>query len=258
MSTMEAPSTYSYNKPAANAAANDNDNAKTTSTASFASKSIPSAPFLGDLKSQEDTTVPRNASTVEEQSLLSTMSDIISTVVEDERQVEKDQMEQDEEDTNVDIIRKSLGMNDHSCCLRHPNQVVCEYTSAYMFDRVQPCRVCSSERRAGSQSSSPDNSTDMARVIGDIQQLQADKRQWRNKTNIMFHGKTSYKSSTRSSIVVQEYDDATDEVPLTDEQWKDLVRQRVLQVDGWEQSTSLKDNPLCERYFRMLQMGKFN
>jgi hypothetical protein len=98
----------------------------------------------------------------------------------------------------------------------------------------------------------------MARVIGDIQQLQADKRQWRNKTNIMFHGKTSYKSSTRSSIVVQEYDDATDEVPLTDEQWKDLVRQRVLQVDGWEQSTSLKYNPLCERYFRMLQMGKFN
>lgn len=253
-SMTSARSTYSYNNKSSRM------EAKVSATASVASKSIPSAPFLGDLRGDDDTSSMPPMQHREEQSLLSAMSDIVSTVVEDEKQLFQDhQMELLEENENAEMIKKSLGMNDHSCCLHHPNQLICEYTEAYKYDKVQPCRVCSSERRAGGgshSSSSPDNSMDMARVIGDIQQLQSDKRQWRNKTNIMFHGKTSYKSSTRTNIVVEGSTDDNLLLPLTDEEWEDLVRQRVLQVDGWEKKSALKYNPLCERYFRMLQMGK--
>eukprot|EP00980_Cylindrotheca_fusiformis_P019678 scaffold6870_cov121-Cylindrotheca_fusiformis.AAC.5 len=238
MSTTDAPSMYSYRSGHTEAKA---------STGSYGSKSFPSAPLLHDMKSDGGDSIPPRSKT-EEQSLLSVMSDIHSSVAEDEQ----------EDNKNVALIRRSLGLNDHSCCLRHPNQLVCEYTSAYKYDKVMPCLVCSSERRAGSLSSSADNSTEMAVLIGDIQQLQSDRKQWRKKTNVMYHGRTSYRSSSRSILGLDNGDDGDDDEPLTDEQWERLVRQRVRQVDGWEHRTALKHNPLCERYFRMLQMGEYS
>lgn len=146
----------------------------------------------------------------------------------------------------MSTLQDCLGMNDQKCCLRHPNQVICQ-SAGYKHDKVSVCHICASENKAGAKSSQ----ADMAKVIGDIQQLQSNKHEWREKTNIMYHGK-SYVSGefsvvSEDSTIVEEY--------MTDEQWTELVRLRVNQVQSWNKKNALKYNPICARYFKMLRIG---
>jgi hypothetical protein len=160
---------------------------------------------------------------------------------------------------NQDVIRKFLGSSENCCCLRHPNQLVREYTPVYKFDKVRVCRICNSENRAGGSRSLPNGN--MAHVIGDIQQLQANKQEWRKKTNVMYHGKSEVSRSSVMSIM--SHDDVDDEEdlkedPLTDEEWMEQVRQRVLQVQAWESRSCLKYNPKVAKYFRMMKFGTWH
>mmetsp|Transcript_10367 Transcript_10367/g.25014 ORF Transcript_10367/g.25014 Transcript_10367/m.25014 type:complete len:2030 (-) Transcript_10367:938-7027(-) len=275
-STKEAPpSVYSYNH-------HQDD--------SSVSKSIPSAPHLGDLQDSKGSLLSPNYS-VDHQSLPSAMTDINSMmipemneptvykdsedddddeymeeeVIEYEEDYTEEEVEEEDEqgDVNMNIIRSSLGMNDQSCCLRHPNQLICEYSPSFRFDLVNSCKVCSSERQAGSSqsTSSLGASKEMARVIGDIQQLQSNKSQWRQKTNLMYYGdESSYRSSTRTNVVSNTTGGANKKdgnfvVPLLERDWKDGVLRRVDQVQIWEKVTALKYNPRSARFFRMLKMG---
>lgn len=267
-STKDAPtSIYSYNL--------END--------SSLSKSIPSAPPLGDLQDSNGNLLSPNYSV--DRSLPSAMTDINSMMIpeieeptvykdsdgsdeymeeevmeyEEEEYVEEEVEEVDEEgDANMNIIRSSLGMNDESCCLRHPNQLICEYSPTFRFDLVNTCMVCASEKQAGSTQSASSLSPYkvMAKVIGSIQQLQSDKTQWRQKTNLMYHGDEFYRTSSKSRIG-EKSKDGNPVVPLLERDWKNQVFRRVEQVQSWEKVTALKYNPRSARFFRMLKMGEF-
>ncbi|CAJ1939151.1 unnamed protein product [Cylindrotheca closterium] len=273
LSTKKAPpSVYSYNQ-------------NYQEDGSSLSRSIPSAPHLVDLHDSKGNILSPNYSIDHSLSLPSAMTDINSMMIPemDEPSVYRDTYEDDDEymeeevieyeeeeyteeeveegDVNMNIIRSSLGMNDQSCCLRHPNQLICEYSPSFRFDLVNTCKVCSSERQAGSSqsTSSLGASKEMAKVIGDIQQLQSNKSQWRRKTNLMYYGDSSYQSSTRTDVVNNtdgnNKKDANLVVPLLESDWKNQVIRRVDQIQSWEKVTALKYNPRSARFFRMLKMG---
>ena len=83
-----------------------------------------------------------------QETVISGVSDIISILEE---------QQQPESNMNQDTIRKCLGMNDNCCCLRHPNQLICEYTPVYKFDKIKHCRICASESRAGGSTNDQPN-----------------------------------------------------------------------------------------------------
>jgi hypothetical protein len=72
------------------------------------------------------------------------MPDITNTVV-DREQFEYVRQHEEENNSNMVTIRRCLGMNEQNCCIRHPNRLVCEYTTAYKFDTVRLCKSCSYE-----------------------------------------------------------------------------------------------------------------
>jgi hypothetical protein len=175
----------------------------------------------------------------------------------------------------LDIIQRHLGVDEKGRCLRHPNQTICGKVNEHRFGSVLLCRICESEIMAGGQK----QRRSMAIVIGALKTMQKDRRQWREKTKLMHHGKAyqsdeeSFSSDDLRSTGTASLDgmlkfcESVDDDQLTkgdhehdydndDAEWKDEVYARVAQVRAWDGKAALKCNPIYAKYFRMQEYGE--
>ena len=193
----------------------------------------------------------------------------------------------EETSEELDVIQRYLGVCEKGKCLRHPNQRVCgRVVPKHRFALVHSCRICQSEQMAGGGKR---QRRSMAPVIADLKTMQRDRRQWREKTKLMHHGRDyssdedSFASGMSSSISADgmmsfcatsmefnscdtgSCDDGDGEhqlaesqitIDFDDEEWKDEVSARVAQVRAWDLKAALKCSPIYAKYFRMQNYGK--
>ena len=194
----------------------------------------------------------------------------------------------EETSEELDVIQRYLGVCEKGKCLRHPNQRVCgRVVPKHRFALVHSCRICQSEQMAGGGKR---QRRSMAPVIADLKTMQRDRRQWREKTKLMHHGRDyssdedSFASGMSSSISADgmmsfcatsmefnscdtgSCDDGDGEhqlaesqitIDFDDEEWKDEVSARVAQVRAWDLKAALKCSPIYAKYFRMQNYGKY-
>ena len=194
----------------------------------------------------------------------------------------------EETSDELDVIQRYLGVCEKGKCLRHPNQRVCgRVVPKHRFALVHSCRICQSEQMAGGGKR---QRRSMAPVIADLKTMQRDRRQWREKTKLMHHGRDyssdedSFASGMSSSISADgmmsfcatsmefnscdtgSCDDGDGEhqlaesqitIDFDDEEWKDEVSARVAQVRAWDLKAALKCSPIYAKYFRMQNYGKY-
>jgi hypothetical protein len=84
-----------------------------------------------------------------------------------------------------ELIRLHLGVDDKGRCLRHPNQHITSKVDKHRFESIHICLICDSEIQAGGLY----QRKSMKNVIDALNDLQGDKVAWREKTNILYHGK---------------------------------------------------------------------
>ncbi|CAJ1933531.1 unnamed protein product [Cylindrotheca closterium] len=150
-------------------------------------------------------------------------------------------------------LRMNLGMDNFGMCLRHPNIQICSKRCTKKLAPVQICRICKSERLAGGKYAQP---KEVGAIVNQIQKLQRDKKAWHQRTNVLYYGKdydaihpsTRDESSERKPI-------APKKRKMTSEEWEQGIRQRVKQVQAWDSSNSLRNNPVYAKYFRLLEIG---
>jgi len=194
----------------------------------------------------------------------------------------------EETSDELDVIQRHLGVCEKGKCLRHPNQRVCgRVVPKHRFALVHSCRICQSEQMAGGGKR---QRRSMAPVIADLKTMQRDRRQWREKTKLMHHGRDyssdedSFASGMSSSISADgmmsfcatsmefnscdtgSCDDGDGEhqlaesqitIDFDDEECKDEVSARVAQVRAWDLKAALKCSPIYAKYFRMQNYGKY-
>lgn len=174
----------------------------------------------------------------------------------------------EEASEETDLIQQRLGVDEKGHCLRHPNQVVCGKVEQHRFSTIHTCRICGSEQKAGGAR----QRKSMVMVIDALKTMQQDKKQWREKTKIMHHGKTDRDDEISvdddmdgSKKSLDSFDevlafckdiDEGEEGPIEDAEWKDLVNLRVAQVRAWDAKAALRCNPVYAKFFRMLNLGK--
>jgi hypothetical protein len=167
-----------------------------------------------------------------------------------------DRMLFDDRKTNGDfnsILRMHLGMDNFGMCLRHPNNQICSEQCTLKLATVQTCLICKSERLAGGKYQQP---KDLSNIVGQIQKLQSNKREWHQRTNVLYNGKDydSIQASTRDETL--DYDEI--QMPrksVTVDAWKQGILDRLRQVQAWDSKNALRNNPVYAKYFRLLEIG---
>jgi hypothetical protein len=167
-----------------------------------------------------------------------------------------DRMLFDDSKTNGDfnnILRTHLGMDNFGMCLRHPNNQTCSEQCTLKLATVQTCLICKSERLAGGKYQQP---KDLKNVVGQITKLQSNKREWHQRTNVLYDGKDydSIRASTRDETL--DHDEI--QMPrksVTVDTWKQGILDRLRQVQAWDSKNALRNNPVYAKYFRLLEIG---
>eukprot|EP00980_Cylindrotheca_fusiformis_P027137 scaffold19016_cov147-Cylindrotheca_fusiformis.AAC.1 len=160
-------------------------------------------------------------------------------------------------------LRTHLGMDGFGMCLRHPNNTICSESSARKLAPVQSCRICKSEQLAGGNLYHPQTTKDLKSVIGQIQKLQHNKKEWHQRTNVMYHGREFDEASSSNNLLLDEttaYETVPVQLPnakeVSVEEWKCGILDRLQQVRLWNSKKSnLRNNPVYAKYFRLLEIG---
>ena len=121
------------------------------------------------------------------------------------------------------FLRKILGIDRMGMCIRHPNQFI---TSSKHF-------VLTRE--------SHDNFSTVVKSCPSCR-IEASKE----GSGHMQHDRPDAKDATELD---------TDDKILTQNEWIDFARFRILQVRSWENRFALKSHPIFRRYFKMLHVG---
>jgi hypothetical protein len=191
-----------------------------------------------------------------------------------------------------ELIRRHLGVDDKGRCLRHPNQHVTGKVDKHRFESIHVCLICDSEIQAGGLY----QRKSMKNVIDALNELQGDKVAWREKTNILYHGKAydpqeddhdhdnhnlnnkdgndgnSVSSDNSLTHMLEFFDKGEDEKKkkknktieeeedeiADDEVWKNEVSLRVGHVRAWDGQMALRQNPTYAKYFRMMNVGTYH
>lgn len=171
-----------------------------------------------------------------------------------------DHMLFDDSKTDEDVnnnLRTHLGMDSFGMCLRHPNNQTCSEECTLKLATVKICLICKSERLAGGKFQQP---KDLKNVVGQIQKLQNNKREWHQRTNVLYHGKDY--EGIRASTLVSTIDETLehDEVRMptksvSPDAWKQAILDRLKQVQAWDSKNILRNNPVYANYFRLLELG---
>ncbi|KAL3944459.1 MAG: hypothetical protein SGBAC_001487 [Bacillariaceae sp.] len=150
-------------------------------------------------------------------------------------------------------LRMNLGMDNFGTCLRHPNNQICSEPCVKKLAPVQFCRICKSERLAGGKYAQP---KELGAVVNQIQKLQSNKKAWHQRTNVLYYGKDydSIHPSTRDETSVRK-SIAPANGKMTSEVWEQGILERVKQVQAWDSSNSLRNDPIYAKYFRLLEIG---
>jgi hypothetical protein len=185
-----------------------------------------------------------------------------------------------------ELIRCHLGVDDKGRCLRHPNQHVTGKVDKHRFESIRICLICDSEIQAGGLY----QRKSMKNVIDALNELQGDKVAWREKTNILYHGKAfdpqeddhdnehdndnnkdandGHSNSSDNSLThtleffdkaknnktIEEEDDENED----DQAWKEEVSRRAAHVRAWDGKMALRQNPTYAKYFRMMNVGTYH
>ena len=187
------------------------------------------------------------------------------------------------------FICKNFGMDRSGMCIRHPNQIIFDIPqqsigmTEYQNHHVNTCRICRSESKGGGDGNVRRHQPAMINVINEVQKMQSNRKEWKKRTGILgmkssHHVILGMKSShhvlqirsNRNSLKMNEDDslddddddDSGDEFGgendddcLTEKEWEELARFRIIQVRVWQDYFGIKHHPFFCHYFKMLQVG---
>ena len=168
------------------------------------------------------------------------------------------------------FVLKIFGMDRSGMCVRHPNQLIgmteCQHYA------VNTCRICRSESQGGDDGRIRRHQPAMINVIEEVQQLQADRTEWKRRTSILgmrsSHHSLQIRLSARTFRINDDdsfYDDDGSDNEFGDEsdeyctkkegEWAELARARIIQVRAWQDFLGVKNHPFFCHYFKMVQYG---
>ena len=175
------------------------------------------------------------------------------------------------------FICKTFGMDRSGMCIRHPNQIIFDIPqqsigmTEYQNHPVNTCRICRSESKGGGDGHVRRHQPAMINVIEEVQKMQSNRKEWKKRTGILGMKSSHHVlqiRSNRNSLKMNEDDSLdgdddsgdefggdSDEDCLTEKEWEELARFRIIQVRVWQDYFGIKHHPFFCHYFKMIQVG---
>lgn len=168
------------------------------------------------------------------------------------------------------FIGKTLGIDRSGMCIRHPKQLICKFphfeSTAKYQEKLPPvvnfCRICRSDASEEGGGRTRGHQPAMVNTIGEVQELQSDRKEWKESTSILGMERKPYdvgddepsSSDIDSDETGHKIGFESDDV-LLQADWVEYARFRILQVCSWEDRFALKNHHIFCHYFKMLQFG---